>query len=262
MIVRSLAAALLLLWTTASDAQVDPGIPGLFPRAGQPFSSGLSADDDLAFFNNFAVPQFTQVVTVADGLGPRFNFDSCAGCHAFPSVGGSSPPRNNPQFVRGPVMAPGSTVPSFIKMDGPIRVVRFVRASMPDPAKGRDLEKRGKGNVPQRSNGKPDGAVHSIFTVVGRSDNPPGCKISQPDFSDASNMRFRIPTPVFGLGLIESITDTAIKSNLAADPAGLKRALGIRSEEHTSELQSPCNLVCRLLLEKKKKQIENKAIHP
>src|SRR5256885_2750538 len=29
----------------------------------------------------------------------------------------------------------------------------------------------------------------------------------------------------------------------------------IRSEEHTSELQSPCNLVCRLLLEKKKNRI-------
>src|SRR5256885_6615311 len=29
----------------------------------------------------------------------------------------------------------------------------------------------------------------------------------------------------------------------------------MRSEEHTSELQSPCNLVCRLLLEKKKKKI-------
>src|SRR5256885_8475199 len=29
---------------------------------------------------------------------------------------------------------------------------------------------------------------------------------------------------------------------------------GRRSEEHTSELQSPCNLVCRLLLEKKKKE--------
>src|SRR2546426_8162290 len=28
-----------------------------------------------------------------------------------------------------------------------------------------------------------------------------------------------------------------------------------RSEEHTSELQSPCNLVCRLLLEKKKKEL-------
>src|SRR5256885_13229189 len=35
----------------------------------------------------------------------------------------------------------------------------------------------------------------------------------------------------------------------------LGRQLGqqVRSEEHTSELQSPCNLVCRLLLEKKKK---------
>src|SRR5256885_12689438 len=31
------------------------------------------------------------------------------------------------------------------------------------------------------------------------------------------------------------------------------RPSGTRSEEHTSELQSPCNLVCRLLLEKKKK---------
>src|SRR2546426_11166910 len=38
--------------------------------------------------------------------------------------------------------------------------------------------------------------------------------------------------------------------------AGSRPALGRRagrSEEHTSELQSPCNLVCRLLLEKKKK---------
>src|SRR5256885_12655516 len=33
-------------------------------------------------------------------------------------------------------------------------------------------------------------------------------------------------------------------------------AAGKRSEEHTSELQSPCNLVCRLLLEKKKKTNE------
>src|SRR5256885_8013853 len=30
-----------------------------------------------------------------------------------------------------------------------------------------------------------------------------------------------------------------------------------RSEEHTSELQSPCNLVCRLLLEKKKKEFNH-----
>src|SRR2546426_6998222 len=36
---------------------------------------------------------------------------------------------------------------------------------------------------------------------------------------------------------------------------------GQRSEEHTSELQSPCNLVCRLLLEKKKKRIESMTQH-
>src|SRR5256885_5965898 len=42
---------------------------------------------------------------------------------------------------------------------------------------------------------------------------------------------------------------------MAALPAAVStsctNALSIRSEEHTSELQSPCNLVCRLLLEKK-----------
>src|SRR5205807_6791319 len=36
--------------------------------------------------------------------------------------------------------------------------------------------------------------------------------------------------------------------------AGFPRGREARSEEHTSELQSPCNLVCRLLLEKKKKK--------
>src|SRR5256885_14748213 len=45
---------------------------------------------------------------------------------------------------------------------------------------------------------------------------------------------------------------------VAADGLGLERMahrgalVDDRSEEHTSELQSPCNLVCRLLLEKKK----------
>src|SRR5688500_19077049 len=36
--------------------------------------------------------------------------------------------------------------------------------------------------------------------------------------------------------------------------AHFERIKAVRSEEHTSELQSPCNLVCRLLLEKKKKE--------
>src|SRR5256885_9604593 len=37
--------------------------------------------------------------------------------------------------------------------------------------------------------------------------------------------------------------------------------LPARSEEHTSELQSPCNLVCRLLLEKKKKVLIQHSAH-
>src|SRR6266850_3078589 len=40
-----------------------------------------------------------------------------------------------------------------------------------------------------------------------------------------------------------------------------QRRLHARSEEHTSELQSPCNLVCRLLLEKKKKNIVKLHMH-
>src|SRR2546426_6502583 len=35
----------------------------------------------------------------------------------------------------------------------------------------------------------------------------------------------------------------------------IEGGVALRSEEHTSELQSPCNLVCRLLLEKKKQRI-------
>src|SRR5256885_5140482 len=36
---------------------------------------------------------------------------------------------------------------------------------------------------------------------------------------------------------------------------------GFRSEEHTSELQSPCNLVCRLLLEKKKRHTNSDTLY-
>src|SRR2546426_2213738 len=44
----------------------------------------------------------------------------------------------------------------------------------------------------------------------------------------------------------------------AAAVGQMIRVHGMRSEEHTSELQSPCNLVCRLLLEKKKKKKKKK----
>src|SRR5256885_3387397 len=46
---------------------------------------------------------------------------------------------------------------------------------------------------------------------------------------------------------MSTVTDTN-ESSLCAQQASIL----LRSEEHTSELQSPCNLVCRLLLEKKK----------
>src|SRR2546426_8489616 len=46
----------------------------------------------------------------------------------------------------------------------------------------------------------------------------------------------------------------------AVDLHGERTGRGARSEEHTSELQSPCNLVCRLLLEKKKKTVIQTAV--
>src|SRR5256885_12977223 len=58
---------------------------------------------------------------------------------------------------------------------------------------------------------------------------------------------FRSENPDVAGGPIASLR-CALVALRAARPAGL------RSEEHTSELQSPCNLVCRLLLEKKKKK--------
>src|SRR5205807_8313326 len=57
-----------------------------------------------------------------------------------------------------------------------------------------------------------------------------------------------------GPGAVASVSFTANPTNLPAGGAGLATIIATydsgRSEEHTSELQSPCNLVCRLLLEK------------
>ncbi len=227
-------ALVFLLLGASSYAQVDPGIRGGVSGAGKPFAQGLTPGD-IVFFNQAGVPQFTQVEDVADGLGPRFNLDSCAGCHIFPEIGGSSPPMNNPQVLRAPIMAPGNSVPPFLSIDGPIREVRFIRKTNTrvDPIFATSQQRNNDGSS-QKSNAALDGGVHSIFTITGRSDSPPGCKISQPYFSDASNMIFRIPTPVFGLGLIESITDTTINNNLASDPGGLKRLLGISGHSNTT----------------------------
>src|SRR2546426_2632586 len=65
----------------------------------------------------------------------------------------------------------------------------------------------------------------------------------------------------FGLAVNSSSAPTdrafgAFKINLDEHPPAVtvswRSRMSMRSEEHTSELQSPCNLVCRLLLEKKK----------
>src|SRR5256885_10861710 len=56
-------------------------------------------------------------------------------------------------------------------------------------------------------------------------------------------------TEVLELGSVDSLVKRVGEQDL-----GIAAAQELRSEEHTSELQSPCNLVCRLLLEKKKQR--------
>src|SRR3989454_9151730 len=57
------------------------------------------------------------------------------------------------------------------------------------------------------------------------------------------------PTPLLAVDRLALGPDGALGEG--SDGSWL---VDVRSEEHTSELQSPCNLVCRLLLEKKKKE--------
>jgi len=162
------------------------------------------------FFND-GLTRFQQVESVSgtipgtgSGLGPTFNLDSCSGCHAQPAVGGTSP-SVNPQIAAATRNGATNTIPFFITATGPVREARF----------------------------KSDGGVHDLFTITGRTDAP-GCNISQPDFNGAQaagNLIFRIPTPVFGSGLIEAIQDTTILQNMAANQAA-KAALGISGHEN------------------------------
>src|SRR5688500_19219089 len=64
------------------------------------------------------------------------------------------------------------------------------------------------------------------------------------------------PVHVDRLEIIDQRPDVLARAK-HHDAVPLEREMQ-RSEEHTSELQSPCNLVCRLLLEKKKKKREAK----
>jgi CxxC motif-containing protein (DUF1111 family) len=193
----------------SSKAQ-DPGVrPGA--NAGGPIN-GLNSAEMQMFSNGRTT--FQEVDDIAEGLGPQFNLDQCSGCHAFPDVGGSSPPKN-PQIAVATRMGARNIIPTFLSIDGPVREVR----------------------LKQHADGTPDGGVTDLFTIAGRSDAP-GCTITQTDFSKApaSNLTFRIPTPLFGAGLIEMISDSTLRNNLTGLPivAAAKAAFGIAGRLNTN----------------------------
>jgi hypothetical protein len=210
MILKSIGqvSALLISLCGIVCAQVpkahDPG-PRTGTSAGGPIA-GLTPDQTSLF--NEGAARFAEIDDVTGGLGPRMNFNSCAGCHAFPAAGGSGP-KVNPQyqFATGPNHG-HNKVPSFITADGPTREVRFQKTSI----------------------GTPDGGVHDIFTIEGMNGVPATCILPQPDFeANRRNIIFRIPTPVFGAGLIEQIRDTDLLANLAKE-APAKQRMQIRSK--------------------------------
>src|SRR4029077_17234919 len=80
-----------------------------------------------------------------------------------------------------------------------------------------------------------DGGVHDLYTIAGRSDAP-GCTLAQPKFAQQlafNNVIFRIPTPLFGLGLVENTPDATLRANLAATQAA-RAQLGICGTFNTS----------------------------
>jgi len=191
----------------------DPGVRGGAPGAGGPLP-GLTPVQQAFFTETQSIFQEIDSVsgTVAGapgaGLGPRFNADSCAACHQQPSVGGTSPAANPLFAIAAKGGATANTVPSFITRNGPIREPRFIKN--PD--------------------GTPDGGVHDLFVISTRVDAV-GCNIVQPNFAaavSAGNVSFRIPTPVFGLGLVETTPDGNLKT-ASANISGPQASLGITS---------------------------------
>src|SRR5256885_7882895 len=88
-----------------------------------------------------------------------------------------------------------------------------------------------------------DTATTEIYTLS-LHDALPICYPACPDHTEK-----RI---LFDLLQAEKHAGITLTETFAMLPASSVSGLYFRSEEHTSELQSPCNLVCRLLLEKKK----------
>ncbi|HWZ32885.1 MAG TPA: di-heme oxidoredictase family protein [Bryobacteraceae bacterium] len=220
LVLRIACAACCVTGAGNLNAQTDPGPRGGGAGAGGKFPT-LNFNETLLFTQ--AQARFKEVDSVSgglageagSGLGPTFNGNSCAMCHAQPAVGGSSPgltskqnPVQNPQVALATLDGATNTVPSFITVDGPVREARFVAN---------------------------DGGVHGLYTIKGRKDAP-GCTLAQPDFATqlaAHNVIFRIPTPTFGLGLVENTPDATLQANLAAT-ASARAALGIGGRFNTS----------------------------
>jgi CxxC motif-containing protein (DUF1111 family) len=213
------SGAFLLLAAGNLSAQSDPGPRGGPAGAGGPYPT-LSPSEKLFFaqalnrFQEIDSVTGTEPGTNGGGLGPTFNGNSCAQCHSQPAVGGASPgftskqkPAPNPQVALATEYGATNTVPSFITSNGPVREARFVS----------------------------DGGVHGLYTIQGRKDAP-GCTLAQPDFATAlanNNVIFRIPTPAFGLGLVENTPDATLQANLAANQSA-KAPLGIAGALNTS----------------------------
>src|SRR5260370_33482817 len=137
----------LLVLGAAVNAQTDPG-----PRSGPPQSGGPlngMSTSELAIFQQ-AQDTFNEVTGVAKGLGPRFNLDSCAGCHAAPVVGGSSP-AIKPHIEMATKARATNNIQRIIQSDRPIRGVR----------------------IPLRPDVRPDGGAHYRFVMSGRRDASP-----------------------------------------------------------------------------------------
>jgi CxxC motif-containing protein (DUF1111 family) len=193
-------------------AQQDPGIQTASRGTGASLIPTSDTTGFLTFFND-GLSRFQEVETVSAGanvgLGPRFNSNSCVSCHAQPTIGGSGAAAGSPQFtfttksdgiVSGAIAA-GNTMPSFITSTGPTREARF------------PFMMNANGTV---DTSVPSGNVEDIFTVAGRSDRGTCTSLAQPNFAAAEaagNVIFRIPTPVFGLGLVENLDDSTLLAN-------------------------------------------------
>ena len=194
----------------------DPGVRGGAAGAGAPLA-GLTARQFEFFADGKA--DFESVEDVPDGVGPRMNLDGCAGCHSQPAIGGTSP-AVNPQVAFASKDGGTDRVPFFITLNGPVREARF--KFNPD--------------------GSRDGGVHNTATITGRT-GADGCVLAQPDFDTAAatnNLVFRIPTPLFGAGLIEQIPDSAILANQAANTF-IKKLHGIAGRPHRKAITGSTN---------------------